>query len=311
MGNDEKTIKEVKIHLHKNFSIKDLRPLKYLIGIEVARSPGGFVISQRKYTLDILEDCGMQRCRPSKFPMEQNLCLTKDDDSKEVDAAKYRRLVGRLLYLTVPRPDIAYSVNQLSQFLNCPRQVHMDVVHRVIRYLKTTPGRGLFFPSSGNLNLIAYCDASWFSFPTTKRSNIGYYISLGGAPVSWRTKKQSIVSRSSAEAEYRAMATTVCEVLWIRWLLEDFDYKKDYATPLMCDNEAAKHIAENSVYHERTKHVEMDCYFVRERVTSGEIKPCKIKSKLQPADIFTKALGTYQFRFLRDKLGVRNLHSPT
>ncbi|XP_042754367.1 secreted RxLR effector protein 161-like [Lactuca sativa] len=236
--------------------------------------------------------------------MEQHLKLTKNDDSPEVDASQYRRLVGRLLYLTVTRLDISFSVNQLSQFLSNPRQSHMNAAMRVLRYLKSTPGQGLLLPSSGSLTLEAYCDASWMSCPTTRRSCTGYYISLGGAPVSWRTKKQSVVSSSSAEAEYRAIATTVCEVLWLRWLLLDLDTVQSEATPLMCDNEAARHIVANPVYHERTKHVEMDCYFVRERVNSGEIKTYAISSELQPTNIFTKALGAKRFQSLRSKLGV-------
>lgn len=311
MGNDKAKIEKVKRQLHSHFSIKDLGYLKYFLGIEVARSEEGIVISQRKYTLDILESCGIEGCRPSNFPMEQNLQLRNNEDSPLVDASKYRRLVGRLLYLTVTRPDIAFSVNQLSQFLCTPRKTHMDAAVRVLRYLKTTPGQGLFLPAKGNLELIAYCDASWLSCPTTRRSVTGYFISLGGAPISWRTKKQSIVARSSAEAEYRAMASTVCEVLWLRWLLKDFDEIQAKATPLLCDNEAALHIAVNPVYHERTKHVEMDSYFIRERVNSEEIKPLYIRTELQPADIFTKALGAERFKFLRSKLGVRNLHSPT
>ncbi|XP_071718497.1 uncharacterized mitochondrial protein AtMg00810-like [Rutidosis leptorrhynchoides] len=133
--------------------------------------------------------------------MEQNLRLNIDDPSEEADASQYRCLAGRLLYPTVTRPDITYSINQLSQYLSCARQSHMDAAVCLLRYLKTTTGQGLFFPSTRNMNLMAYCDASWLSCPTTKRSNIGYYISIGRAPISWRTKKQSLVSCSSDEAE--------------------------------------------------------------------------------------------------------------
>ncbi|KAL7587641.1 hypothetical protein Lser_V15G38703 [Lactuca serriola] len=258
MGNDDKRLNEVKAYLQTQFSIKDLGLLKYFLGIGVARSAEGFVISQRKYTLDILKDSRIEGSHPSSFPMEQNLKLHKDDDSSEVDASRYRRLVGRLLYLTVTHPGITFSVNQLSQFLAKPRKTHMDAAYRVLRYLKTTPGQGLFLPSSGNLELMAYCDASWLSCPSTRKSCTSYFISLGGSPISWRTKKQSVVARSSAEAEYRSMANTVCEVVWLRWLLQDFDATQKGPTPLMCDNDAARHIVVNPVYHERTKHVEMD-----------------------------------------------------
>lgn len=148
----------------------------------------------------------------------------------------------------------------------------MDAAFRVLRYLKSTSGQGLFLQAEGNLDLIAYCDASWLSFQSTRRSCTGYFITIGGSPVSWRTKKQSVVARSSVESEYRAMPSMICEVLWLRWLLCDLGAAQKGATPLMCDNEAARHIAANPVYHERTKHVEMDCYFVRERVSSGEIQ---------------------------------------
>ncbi|KAJ0587330.1 putative RNA-directed DNA polymerase [Helianthus annuus] len=139
VGNDPSKIHDTKENLHKQFSIKDLGSLKYFLGVEVARTSEGQVLSQRKYTLDILEDCGLQGCRLSSFPIEQNLKLDKDSQAPKVDASQYRRIVGRLLYLQATRPDIAYSVNVLSQFVVDPRQNHLDAVHRVLRYLKGTP----------------------------------------------------------------------------------------------------------------------------------------------------------------------------
>ncbi|CAI0404700.1 unnamed protein product, partial [Linum tenue] len=202
-------------------------------------------------------------------------------------------------------------VNILSQFVHRPGPEHVAAANRVLRYLKKSPGQGLFFPKSGDLELVAYCYADWAGCQTTRRSTTGYYIQLGGAPVSWRTKKQKVVSRSSAEAEYRAMASTVSEVLWLRFLLEELGVRQQGSMPLYCDNQAALHIAANPVFHERTKHVEMDCYFVREQVASKEIEPKKIGTAAQQADIFTKALGNEQFHTLLSKLGVRDLHTPT
>ncbi|CAH9129521.1 unnamed protein product [Cuscuta epithymum] len=309
-GNDSSHISTVKGYLDATFSIKDLGKLKYFLGIEVARSPEGFVLSQRKYTLDILEESGFLAGRPSLFPMEQNLKLRPDDGSPLIDASLYRRLIGRLLYLTVTRPDIVYSVSQLSQFLSSPRQTHLDAAIRVLRYLKQTPGQGIFLSSDSDITLTGYCDADWAGCSFTRRSSTGYFITLGASPISWRTKKQSVVSRSSAEAEYRAMAVTVSEILWLRWLLRDLTVHQQHPTLLYCDNQAARHIALNPVFHERTKHVEMDCYFVRERVASNEIRPKFISTENQVADIFTKALGADRFQFLRSKLGVRDLHTP-
>ena len=311
VGNNQDKIQETKTYLDNKFSIKDLGPLKYFLGIEVARTVDGLVLSQRKYTLDILEDSGMLGCRPCSFPMEQNLQFKKDDEDVRVDANKYRRLIGRLLYLQATRPDLTYSVNVLSQFVSDPRQKHMDAATRVLRYLKATPGQWIFFPKEGGTTLVTYCDADWLGCPFTRRSRTGYVLLLGGAPVSWKSKKQSVVSRSSAEAEYRSMATTVSEVIWMRWLLKYLEAEQNGPTPLFCDNQAARHIANNPVFHERTKHVEMDCYFVRERVAAKEIQPRCIDTKMQIADLFTKALGSKQLESLLYKLGMQNLHAPS
>ncbi|GJS77671.1 putative RNA-directed DNA polymerase [Tanacetum coccineum] len=143
VGNDPHKIQATKGFLDKRFSIKDLGPLKYFLGIEVAKTKEGMVLSQRKYTLDILEDVGMTGCRPSTFPMEQNLKLDKCDKAACVDGNQYRRLIGKLLYLQATRPDITYAVNILSQFVSDPRQPHMDAANRVLCYLKGTPGQGI------------------------------------------------------------------------------------------------------------------------------------------------------------------------
>nr|GEV17031.1 putative reverse transcriptase, RNA-dependent DNA polymerase, Gag-polypeptide of LTR copia-type [Tanacetum cinerariifolium] len=142
-----------------------------------------------------------------------------------------------------------------------------------------------------------------------RRSHTGHFLLLGGTPISWKSKKQSVVSRSSAEAVYRAMASTVSEVLWVRWLLSELRIDTSSPTPLFCDNQAARHIANNPVFHERTKHVEMDCYFVRERVDSKEIVPMHISSKLQIADLLTKGLTAHQLQLLLGKISIINLHA--
>ncbi|CAL1389558.1 unnamed protein product [Linum trigynum] len=308
-GNDLPFINRVKGFLHEKFTIKDLGTLKYFLGIEVARSSRGIVLNQRKYVLDILANTGLEAVRPSPTPVEQQHHLGRDASPPAVDPGAYRRLVGRLLYLTVTRPDITYAVNLLSQAMQAPTKAHEDAAVRVLRYLKSTPGRGLFFPASTPLILTAYCDADWGGCPLTRRSTTGYYIRLGASPISWRTKKQNVVARSSAEAEYRAMASTVSEVLWLRWLLRDLGISSSGPTPLFCDNQAALHIAANPVFHERTKHVEMDCHFVRERVQSRDIAPQKIATADQPADLFTKGLSVDQFHHLFGKLGLLDIHS--
>ncbi|XP_042944481.1 uncharacterized mitochondrial protein AtMg00810-like [Carya illinoinensis] len=215
-GNDLSQIEIFKRILSTHFKTKDLGSLKYFLGLEVARSSTGIFLNQRKYALDILSDSGQLGARTALFPMEQHLKLTAQDGDLLPDPGLYRRLVGRLIYLTITRPDIVYAVNTLSQFMHAPQVPHMTAAIRVLRYIKGCPGQGIFFPSSNSTHVSAYTDFDWASCPTTRRSTTGYFIQLGTSPLSWRTKKQSTVSRSSAEAEYRAMAVTTCELTWLK-----------------------------------------------------------------------------------------------
>ena len=215
-SNNSAHTKALKAYLDAWFHIKDLGPLKYFLGLEVARSPDGIVLSQRKYALDILQEAGLLGSKPSAFPMEQNHKLALDNSVILNNPEAYRRLIGRLIYLTITRPDICYSFHILSQFMHQPRHGHWEAAIRVLRYLKSAPGQGIFLPSKSDLQLHAYCDSDWASCPIT-----GYFITLGSSPISWKTKKQTIVSRSSAEAEYRSMANTACELIWLRTLLRD------------------------------------------------------------------------------------------
>jgi hypothetical protein len=171
--------------------------------------------------LEILQDSGLLASKPSKFPMEQNLKLSKGDGPLLDDPTSYRRLIGRMIYLTITRPDLAYVVQHLSQFMDQPRQPHLDATHKVLRYLKASPGQGLFFPSSSDFRVKAFCDANWAGYVDTRRYITGYCVLIGDAIVSWKSKKQQTVSKSSAESEYRAMASTCCEVTWLFSLLKD------------------------------------------------------------------------------------------
>jgi hypothetical protein len=306
-SNDLSTITNFKTVLAYHFHIKDLGKLKYFLGLEVAHSPTGISLNLRKYTLDILADSGHLGTRPTAFPMEQNLKLNNADG----DPSSFQRLVGRLIYLTITRPDIVFSVNILSQFMHQPRQPHYDAAVRVLRYIKFTPGQGLFFPAFSNLQVSAYSDSDWASCPLTRRSTTGFFIQLGTSPISWRTKKQQTISRSFAEAEYQALASTTCELTWLNTLLHDLDVHHSKPMLLYCDNQAALHIAQNPVFHECTKHIEIDCHVVCEKLQSGLITTRHISTSNQLANIFTKALGRDHFQALSRKLGITDLHALT
>ena len=160
--------------------------------------------------------------------------------------------------------------------------------------------------AANDLSLQGYCDSDWGGCTSTKRSVTGYCLQLGSALISWQAKKQTVVSMSSAEAEYRALATITTEIMWLKYLLADLIIDCSKATPVFCDNQATIDIASNPVQHARTKHIELDCHFVREKVQYGVILPVKISTKFQLADILTKALGGSTHWFLCSKLGLHN-----
>ncbi|CAM8948767.1 unnamed protein product [Rhodiola kirilowii] len=182
---------------------------------------------------------------------------------------------------------------------------------RVVRYLKSSPGQGILLRTDSYLVLSAYCDADWASCPVSRRSLTAYFVFLGGFPISWKTKKQATVSRSSAEAEYRAIASATCEIIWLKGLLRSLFIAHPAPVSLSCDSQVALHIANNPVFHERTKHIEIDCHFVRDEILRGTIAPSYVHTTSQLADILTKALGRGSFQSLLAKLGIMNLHAPT
>jgi hypothetical protein len=309
-GNDHASIVDTKKFLHSQFNLKDLGNLKYFLGIEVSASKKGIFICQRKYALEIIEDVGLLGAAPINTPMERGLKLS-DQGVLLKEPSKYRRLVGRLIYLTVSRPDITYAVHVLSRFMHEPRKLHMEAALRVVRYLKGAPGQGLFFSSNNDFRLRAYCDSDWAGCPLTRRSTTGYCVFLGPSLISWRSKRQKTVSLSSAEAEYRAMTGACCELTWLRQLLKDLGLIHHEAALLFCDNKAALHIAANPVFHERTRHIEMDCHFIRDKIQDGSVITRYVSSTHQLADILTKSLGKESFIPMIRKLGVQDIHSPT
>jgi histone deacetylase 1/2 len=214
--------------------------------------------------------------------------------------------VGALQYLTLTRPDISYSVNQLCQFLHCPTNIHLTAAKRVLRYLKGTLQFGLQF-NKGSLQLNGFCDSDWAGNPDDRKSTSGYCIYLGSCLISWAAKKQSVVARSSTKAEYRSMAHTVAELYWLRMLLKELHISLLTAPCIWVDNISALALSSNPVFHARTKHIEMDYHFIREKIFNKDIQAKYISTSAQPSDIFTKGLSSSRFIFLRDKLMVHDL----
>ncbi|XP_061359687.1 uncharacterized mitochondrial protein AtMg00810-like [Gastrolobium bilobum] len=306
-GNDMNEIQHVKGHLDNLFCIKDLGPLRFFLGFEIARSQRGIVLNQRKYTIELLSDGGLTGAKPVSTPMEATIRLSQNQGEPCHEPAAYRRLVGRLLYLTNTRPDISFAVQQLSQFVAHPMKPHFDAAMRVLKYLKGSPGKGIFFPSQNSLNLSGFADADWATCPDTRKSTTGFCVFIGSSLISWKSKKQSTVSRSSAEAEYRALATLTCEMQWLTYLLHDLHIPISGPAMIYCDNQAAVHLAHNPTFHERR----LDCHVTREKIIQGLIHLLPISTKQQLADTFTKALNPAPFQEFLSKLGLYDIHLPT
>nr|KYP33448.1 Retrovirus-related Pol polyprotein from transposon TNT 1-94 [Cajanus cajan] len=231
--------------------------MKYFLGLEIARNHQGFLAS-----------------KPSKLPMDPTLHLNTSDGSPIPDPSIYRRLVGRLIYLTISRPDISFPVNKLSQFMQEPRSTHMTAAHNLLRYLK------------------------------------GTIVFLGDSLISWKSKKQPTVSKSSTEAEYRSLSAAASETIWLQRLLTVFEVHVPSAY-VLCDNMSAIYLASNPVHHERTKYIDIDHHFIRELVNKKQLKVLHVKREHQVADFFTKALPAPMFKIFSSKLGIHNIFLPT
>ncbi|XP_022032267.1 uncharacterized mitochondrial protein AtMg00810-like [Helianthus annuus] len=265
-GNCSKQVNNIKLLLKSKFFIKDLGKLQYFLGIEVIRDSTSLCLTQRKYCLDLLAEFGMTGCKPVSCPIEANHVLShlcEKDNEPLTNITVYQKLVGKLIYLSHTRPDIAYSVHYLSQFMHSPLQAHFKIALQLLRYLKGAPGKGILFKKGDSLNIKAFSDSDWAKCLSSRKSITGFCVFLGNNLVSWKSKKQSTVSRSSAEAEYRSMCAATCEIIWISNLLRELQIDSKLPVQLYCDNTAAISIAANPVFHERTKHFEIDLFFCK------------------------------------------------
>ena len=211
-GNGNAEIQALKETLFKEFEMKDLGRLKYFLGIGVLRSNEGIIIFQRKYVMDLLVEIGMLDCKPADTPIVVNHGLQTLEGDGAANREQYKKLVGKLIYLSYTRPDIAYAVGIVSKFMHQPQTRHMEAVNRILRYLKGTPGRGIVFQRNGHLDLQAYIDANWAGDRDERKSTSGYFTFVGENLVTWKSKKQK-VSLSSVKAEFRGIAKGIIEVL--------------------------------------------------------------------------------------------------
>ncbi|KAJ0732045.1 putative RNA-directed DNA polymerase [Helianthus annuus] len=217
---------------------------------------------------------------------------------------EYRAFVGALQYLSLTRPDISFTVNKLSQFMHKPTTTHWEALKRLFRYLHGTLNHGIFFRRHSPLQLHAFTDADWAGDRPSYRSTTGYIVYLGQNPISWSSKRQSTLARSSTEAEFRVVASTTTEVQWLISLMVELGFKSTVTPTIYCDNLSATHYSANLVFHLRMKHLALDFHFVREKVQDGTIRVTHISGDDQLADALTKPLLRQRFQLLTTKIGL-------
>jgi len=291
--------------LQQEFSMKDLGILHHFLGMHVHHLGSNLFLSQQQYMIEILERAGMADCKSCLTPVDLNPKLSAEGPPlSSTGATDFRSLAGALQWLTFTRPDISYAVQQVCLHMHDPRETHLAALKRILRYVRGTLHMGLLIRPSTPVDLVVYSDADWAGCPDTRRSTSGYAVFLGDNLVSWSSKRQNTVSRSSAEAEYRAVANAVAKATWIRQLLSELHTPLRKTTLVYCDNISSVYMSANPVQHQRTKHIEIDLHFVRERVALGDVRVLHVPTTSQFADIFSKGLSSSVFTEFRSSLNV-------
>ena len=289
-GSSTEVIKTFKAEMKLRFEMSDLGSLSSYLGLEVKQEDNYIFLSQNAFAQKILEYARLTECNVVSTPLEARAKFICNEESDRVNVTTYRSLIGSLRYLTHTRPDLLYSVGIL-RCMEKPSEEHLNVVKRVIRYLKGTADYGLFY-KKGELNskLIVYSDRDFAGDIGDQKSTSGHIFFLGGMAISRSSQKQSIVALSSCEAEYIAATAAACQALWIKCLISELKCEEQMTVKLMVDNQSATTLSKNPVHHNRTKHIDTRYHFIRQCIEDKNIEIVFIRTKNQLADIFTKAL---------------------
>eukprot|EP00253_Pinus_taeda_P004469 PITA_04469 len=242
-GSDPNLINHVKSNLKNKFEMTDLGHLHYFLSLQVLQSKEGISLSQCKYACDLLRHFHMEDYKPAPSPFQSGTKLSVTCTSPEVDATLYRQLVGKLLYLTHTRLDISFVVGLIARFMQNPHESHWKAANRILRYVR------------------------------------GYVFTLGSRPITWACKKQSAISLSLAEAEYRGAVEASKEALWLRQILSKFGFQQQHSTSIWCDNQSAIQLCKDPVQHQRNKHIELHMHFIKNSFTTMFLK-CNIVQQM-------------------------------
>ncbi|XP_019099719.1 PREDICTED: uncharacterized protein LOC109132531 [Camelina sativa] len=250
-GSDSHLMSQSLEALNSRFSMKDLGPPSYFLGIEFESYKNGLFLHQTAYASDILFQAGMLECNPMPTPLSQH--LDKMDNTPFVEPTYFQSLAGKLQYLTITRPDLQYAVNFICQRMHKPTNSDFTLLKRILRYIKGTLNYGLPIQQHKNLALSAFYDSDYAGCKDTRCSTTGFCILLGSTLVSWSAKRQSTVSNSSTESEYKALSIVAKELTWISSLLRDIGISQHQPTRVFCDNLSAVYLSANPALHNRLR----------------------------------------------------------
>ena len=302
---------EVKQAIARKFTVKDMGELKYFLGVTVDQKTNPAVIGlcQSAYTRKLLQKFKMDGAKPVATPVDTSQKLVKaDDDSELFDKGLYQSAVGSLLYLAMwTRPDIAYAVGMVSKYCSKPSKEHWTAVKRIMHYLQGTVDYGLCYDKGSHSKCTGYSDADWAGDIDDRRSTSGYVFSMSGGAISWRSKRQTCVSLSTAEAEYIALASAAQEAVWLQRLLQDMKAVPSRPMIINEDNQSAIALTKNPQFHGRTKHVDIKFHYIREQVEQQNIKLVFCPSDNMMADFLTKGLTREKFCKNREMTGLKKL----
>jgi hypothetical protein len=311
-GELKSDINKVKQSLSDRFHMSDLGACHFYLGMEVIRDRPRRTLrlSQEAYLRKVLEDHDMENCATVvSTPMETSVKLMPADPDYECPSSlrrEYQSAVGSLMYAMLgTRPDLAFAVSVVSRFASNPTTTHLKAVKRIFRYLRSTIRMGLVFRGSIE-PLTGYTDSDWAGDHDTRRSTSGYVFSIGSAAISWSSKRQPTVSLSSCEAEYIGQTNATKEAMWLQGFLKQLNptYEGLGATIIYGDNQGAIALAKNPQFHARTKHIDIQHHFVREKVAEGRVRLKYIHTSQQVADGLTKSLPKDRFMVFRKAVGV-------
>ena len=311
-GENDRNIENTKKTISDKFEVTDMGALHYFLGVKIVQKADTreVWIGQPNFTKELLKKFQMSESKQVETPSDPGMKLSKKTESEdEFDKAKYQSAVGSLLYLsTRSRPDIAFAVGNAARYCSQPTQSHWSAVKRILRYLKGTMNLGLLYKPD-DTTLVGYSDADWAGDTNDRKSTSGYVFMLSGAAISWRSKKQTSVALSTAEAEYMALSSATQEAMWLRQLFSNLmdNFKLSEPTTIYEDNQSTICMSKNSQSHGRSKHVDIKYHFVREQVERETIKVTYCKTEEMTADIFTKSILNYQFKRLRTQLGMADM----